>query len=359
MPVYKVTNEGFEPLSTTSFEAEKIYERQDLQRMLRDQPDVLEQGLFIVAEAYGDWEDSRRELDLLALDKESRLVVVELKRSDDESLMDLQAIRYAAMVANMTSEQVIDAHEKYLQQRGIEENAETRIRAHLGTDNTDIQISTSNPRIILASRDFSKELTTSVLWLNQRDLDVTCVKLQPYSSSEGLFLETSRIIPIPDAEEYLVRLRNKERETERQESPQAETFPGTEKFLDAIEKANEDQQDRLKSLHSLAISLKSKGLASLKTRVGSYNTVLRIELPRRSTGLVYVFSNKAGYGYLQFNADLIESLAQNTKPKIEGIIGQPISSNSTVWELPEGFVDVLEAAYLEANGERPSDTDAS
>ena len=44
-------------------------------------------------------------------------MVIELKRSDLDSLMDLQAIRYAAMVANMTLEQAIDAHRVYLHNR--------------------------------------------------------------------------------------------------------------------------------------------------------------------------------------------------------------------------------------------------
>ena len=97
MAVYRVTKKGFEPLAETSFETEKLYERYDLQRMLRDRPDLLEEGLFIVGEEYGDWEESNRRIDLLGLDGEGRLVVIELKRSDQDSLMDLQAIRYAAM----------------------------------------------------------------------------------------------------------------------------------------------------------------------------------------------------------------------------------------------------------------------
>ena len=54
-------------MQSTTFEAEQLQEA-NLQRLLRDQPDVLEEGLFIVAEEYGNWEDSNRRIDLLALD---------------------------------------------------------------------------------------------------------------------------------------------------------------------------------------------------------------------------------------------------------------------------------------------------
>ena len=128
MAVYRITNRQFEPLAETSFETEKLYERDDLQRMLRDRADLLEEGLFVVAEEYGDWEESNRRIDLLALDGEGRLVVVELKRSDQDSLMDLQAIRYAAMVANMTLDQAIDAHRGYLRERGMDGDADVLIR---------------------------------------------------------------------------------------------------------------------------------------------------------------------------------------------------------------------------------------
>ena len=149
MAVYRITNRQFEPLAETSFETEKLYERDDLQRMLRDRADLLEEGLFVVAEEYGDWEESNRRTDLLALDGEGRLVVVELKRSDQDSLMDLQAIRYAAMVANMTLDQAIDAHRGYLRERGMDGDADILIREHLGPDEAGSRISTANPRIIL------------------------------------------------------------------------------------------------------------------------------------------------------------------------------------------------------------------
>ena len=54
---------------------------------------------MVLAEEFGEWEASRRRIDLLVLDKDANLVVVELKRTDDGGHMELQALRYAAMVS--------------------------------------------------------------------------------------------------------------------------------------------------------------------------------------------------------------------------------------------------------------------
>ncbi len=349
MAVYRITNSKFEALEKTSFETEKLYERYDLQRMLRDRPDLLEEELFVVAEEYGDWEESSRRIDLLALDGKGRLVVVELKRSDQDSLMDLQAIRYAAMVANMTLGQVIDAHRWYRRERKMNGDADASIRAHLGPDEAGTRISTANPRIILVSANFSKELTTSVLWLNQREMDITCIKLQPYRSENGLLLETSQVIPMPEAADYMVRLRNREREAGGQGSYQPETFEGAEEFQEAIKTARADQRERLERLCGLALELESIGLARISTRVGSANTVLRVELPDTDRGLIYVYKNKAGYGYLQFGGSLFYSRAPISKKRMEEIISPTtIGAASTYWELPEGFLEALRGAYQEA-----------
>lgn len=352
MSVYRITDRAFESLEETSFEAQNIYERRDLQRMLRNQPDVLEQDLFIVAEEYGDWEESNRRIDLLALDGKGRLVVIELKRSDLDSLMDLQAIRYAAMVANMTLEQAIDAHREDNGNRGIDEDADSRIRSHLATDDDEVRIHTSNPRIILVSANFSKELTTSVLWLNQRGLEITCIRLQPYKAEGALFLEKSQVIPIPEATDYLVRLRDKEKEAESQKPSAAETFVGGDAFRDAIETANEDYKNFLETLYQLGVSLEQAELASLSTTVGSYNTVLRIRFPNSTRGLVNIYKNQPGNGYIQFKGSSFDNHAPESKQQINRLISpQVIGPISTLWEFPEGFIDALRDAYREAKGE--------
>ena len=221
MALYRVdeADGSLSEIPETWLSGEGMRERGDLQRWLRDHPDALEEGLFVLAEEYSDWEDSNRSIDLLALDPDGRLVVIELKR-DEGAFMDLQAIRYAAMVAHMTFAQALDAHERYLRRRGMEGDARARILEYLGAEaGGEPEIESSRPRILLAARDFPQELTSSVLWLNDAGLDIRCVRLLPYRVGDDLVLDVTQVIPLPEAEDYTVRIRGREAEQERRTYP--------------------------------------------------------------------------------------------------------------------------------------------
>jgi len=81
MPLYEVTTDAILPIAPSTFREAQIQERSDLQRLLRDRIDVIAKDCLVLAEEFGDWDDSRRRIDLLALDAQANLVVIELKRS--------------------------------------------------------------------------------------------------------------------------------------------------------------------------------------------------------------------------------------------------------------------------------------
>jgi hypothetical protein len=112
--LYSISTDKFSPVPATTFMAESILERKHLQRMLRADTTPLGEELLVLSEEYGNWEDSNRRIDLLCLDKQGGLVVVEIKRTEDGGHMELQAIRYAAMVSSMTLDQAVAAHAKML-----------------------------------------------------------------------------------------------------------------------------------------------------------------------------------------------------------------------------------------------------
>lgn len=166
---------------------------------------------MVLAEEFGNWEESRRRIDLLCLDRKANLVVVELKRTEDGGHSDLQAIRYAAMVSKMEFAEAVAAHADYLRRRGSERDAETAILGFLDWAARDEGSFGGNVRVILAAADFSKEVTTTVLWLREQDIDVRCVRIKPYRLDESLLVDVEEIIPLPEAADYLERVRRKER----------------------------------------------------------------------------------------------------------------------------------------------------
>lgn len=211
MPLYEMTSDAFRPLAEASFADLKVRERGDLQRLLRTQIDVLGDDLYVLTEEFGEWEDSRRRIDLLAIDRQANLVVIELKRTNDGGHMELQAIRYASMVSAMTLARAEEIHGEFLQRIGERaEESLNRILAFLDWDEPDEENFATDVRIVLVSEDFGKELTTAVLWLRERDIDIRCIRLRPYEDGGTRLIDVQQIIPLPEAHEYQVQLREKE-----------------------------------------------------------------------------------------------------------------------------------------------------
>lgn len=210
MAIYAISGDRLSALETTTFAGEGLRERQDLQRLLRANVEAIAPDTMVLAEEFGDWDDSRRRIDLLALDRDAALVVIELKRTEDGGHMELQAVRYAAMVSTMTFDQAVDAHARYRSAVGLEGDAREAILAFLEWTEQDDERFAQDVRIVLASAEFSKELTTSVMWLNKRDLDVRCVRLKPYSLNGSVLLDVQQVIPLPEAAAYQVEVRKKE-----------------------------------------------------------------------------------------------------------------------------------------------------
>lgn len=213
MALHIIENNDIRSLKPVTFEQMNLKERGDLQRLLRDRIDIIleDDDGMVIAEEFGRWEDSARRIDLLVLDKEANLVVVELKRTDDGGHMELQAIRYAAMVSTMTFAQAVEAHEEYLRQRGSSVNAKEAILQFLGWEEETERHFAEAVRIVLVSADFSKEITTTALWLNQRGLDIRCVRLKPYEMNSSVILDVQQLIPLPEAQDYIIQVGLKQR----------------------------------------------------------------------------------------------------------------------------------------------------
>ena len=212
MPIYELTHESLSAVPRTTLQEQMIRERDDLQRLLKKQIDVLGEDLLILAEEFSQWEDSKRRVDLLALDSDGALVVIELKRTEDGSYMDLQAIRYAAMVSILSFRQAVETHARFLNAESPA--AEAAILDFLGETEPPEKFG-KKVRIILVSPDFSPELTTAVIWLNTQGLEIRCIRIRPYKLDQRTLLEIEQVIPLPEAQDYTVRIKEKQDEALR------------------------------------------------------------------------------------------------------------------------------------------------
>ena len=212
MPIYEFASDAIRPIQKTTFGKMDFHERHDLQRLFRENLAVIAPDTLLIAEEFGEWDESRRRIDLLGVDRDANLVVIELKRTEDGGHMELQAIRYAAMVSTMTFDQAVDVYGRYLAQTGKKDtNARAEILDFLGWGEPDEDAFAQDVRIVLASAEFSRELTTSVLWLVERAIDIRCVRLQPYALDGRALVDVQQIIPLPEAADYQVQVRKKVR----------------------------------------------------------------------------------------------------------------------------------------------------
>ncbi|MGF6739595.1 hypothetical protein [Paraburkholderia atlantica] len=210
MSLFEISNDGLHPISLATFGSLGLQERGDIQKAVRSHIGAITPGVRtkVIAEEFGDWAGANRRIDLLCVDEHANLVVVELKR-DDGAHMDLQALRYAAMISTMRFEQAVAAHRKYLNDNDSSEDPEQALREFLDIDEGPI-VFTDTVRIVLASANFSSELTTAVLWLNkQGNMDIRCVQMRPHAIDSRVLLDIQQVIPLPQAAQYTVALREK------------------------------------------------------------------------------------------------------------------------------------------------------
>ena len=346
--LYELNNKKLSGITRTSFHEVGVYEG-DLQEALRERPEFIEQGLFVISDEFTDWDDSWRHIDLLCIDHAANLVVVELKRADGAH-MELQAIRYAAMMANSTTQRIIEGHARYLRTKGIDGSAEERIREHLGlSEDDEVSIATEQPRIVLVSEEFNKEITTSVLWLNEAGLDIRCVRVRAFAHEGQLLLNIDQVIPLPEAQDFLVKERDREKETRATVGNWARrTSPGIGMFEESLKDVAAEQREKFEPLLAFARNVEDEGLARLESYTTKSGASLRL-YRRDGLGHMALFNNDTGTPFLYLRHSYFADRSPQTLDSIWTAFGQADNERDYFWtsEFPQSGLDALYHAFAE------------
>ncbi|WP_457096836.1 hypothetical protein [Lysobacter sp. P5_B9] len=217
-------------VSANSFVGLSIWERTHIEEWVRSNPEILGEDLLVVSIEFDRFSASSDRLDLLAVDRQGNLVVVELKRDSAAGYADLQAIRYAAMVSSMTLDKLVPhyvAYKRKYENESISDLAAKEQIIEFVESDSFSELSTK-PRIILCSEGFSQEITATVLWLRDSNIDISCVSITPYKVDDKVVIVPRVIIPLPEARQYLIDIKNKE---EVRESSGRKARPKTMKIL--------------------------------------------------------------------------------------------------------------------------------
>lgn len=164
-----------------------------------------QQSNIIFAKEFSDFDRTSERLDLLAIDRDGKLVIIELKR--DHSGMDAhwQAIKYASYLQRATHEDILRMLANF--ESVSEAEAEEKLLEHVELGS--LENLNDEQRVILASHRFAPEVTSAVLWLNDKAQDenlIICVQLIPYQDGDVLYVQTNTIIPVVGTERYSIQI---------------------------------------------------------------------------------------------------------------------------------------------------------
>jgi len=214
------TDNALTPLKTHSFTELGFTERQHLQEWIAKRPACLGEDLLILQKEFAEFADTRERLDLLALDKQRQLVIIENKLDDTGRDAAWQVLKYASYCARLKTSDICDIYQDYLSRNGQTTTASEQIAAFLDEDDLAGVTLNRGPsqRIMMVAAQFRKEVTSTVVWLMNFNLQIQCFKATPWARGDDLFLNIEQIIPVKDTEEFTIGLANKARD-EVQTSP--------------------------------------------------------------------------------------------------------------------------------------------
>ncbi len=168
----------------------------NLEEWAERNPEILGEELLVIGRQVSV--DSGKDLiDLLAIDLLGNLVVVELKRDWIGHHADLQALRYAAMVADWDHATVRSVAEDYWRANGLQRRTFTQELDDFCDEGYEVNAA---QRLVLAGRRIDLRLGTMAMWLRNHDIDVRVVTLGLFRDGDQLYLQPQVVIPLPTQE---------------------------------------------------------------------------------------------------------------------------------------------------------------
>lgn len=208
----KETNK-IKEIESKSFHDFGFKEREHLQEWIANYPECLGEELLIIQKDFGGFNDTNERLDLLALDKSGTLVVIENKLDDTGKDVTWQALKYVSYCSTLSKQQIKQIYQAYLDKAPLNEDAEENIVEFFnGKLFSEISLNEIDQRMILVAAKFRKEVTSTVMWMLNHGIKAQCIKVTPYEYDNQVLLEMDQIIPVKEAEDYIIKMADKTRE---------------------------------------------------------------------------------------------------------------------------------------------------
>ncbi|MDD0823809.1 DUF4268 domain-containing protein [Mannheimia sp. AT1] len=219
MYILDKSSKKLKEINKTTFSEQLLKERYDLQEWVDNNPQILCNALgekiLIIQKEFSDFDKTKERLDLLAIDKNGNLILIENKLDDSGKDVTWQALKYVSYCSSFNKDQIIQIYQDYLDKKYPNQNksASTELCEFFDEEEFEnISLNSGfNQRIILIAKEFRPEVTSTVLWLRAKSIDVQCIRFIPYQLDDNqIIIDVDKIIPIPETENYMIKLSQKE-----------------------------------------------------------------------------------------------------------------------------------------------------
>lgn len=220
------------PIESKSFHDFGFKEREHLQEWIANQPDCLGESLLIIQKEFDGFSDTNERLDLLALDKSGAVVVIENKLDDTGKDVVWQVLKYVSYCSTLTKQQIKEIFQSYLDKISPGEKAEDKlVEFYDNRPFNEIILNEHDQRMILvAGGEFRKEVTSTVMWMLGHGINLKCFKFSLKRHNDKIFLDVEQIIPVKEAEEYLIKMADKSREEKEAKDMNRDIYELRRKF---------------------------------------------------------------------------------------------------------------------------------
>ncbi len=133
-------------------------------------------------------------------------MVIENKLDDGGKDVTWQALKYVSYCFTLTKIQIIDIYQKSLDRYKDGGDARGIIVDFLEEADLDSIVinKATSQRIIFVANNYRQEVTSTVLWLLEQQIQIQCFRATPYSMGNAIFLQVEQIILTPESKEYMI-----------------------------------------------------------------------------------------------------------------------------------------------------------
>ncbi|WP_066069792.1 hypothetical protein [Neobacillus soli] len=247
--MYFLNGRKAEKIEAVTF-ADLRMQESDIEEILRSSIDMIcddEESMLIVGQQVKNEKNGRS--DLTAIDNNGNIVLIEIKRDRKDiegrkEAFEFQAIRYAASYATLesTEDLVKKVYAPYIEkyrsefELGVLTSYELLIRKlnEFLRVNKAGKSFNKKQKIVLVASDFDEQTLSAVSWLNSNHVDMSCYKLTPFKVNDEIYLQTEKVLPVTNYEDYYVNLMDKSLATivKRNKGGTRRTLPKIDSMLD-------------------------------------------------------------------------------------------------------------------------------